>query len=67
VIFVDREYVRELAGDETAAQITIVKSRDGRVGQFPAKFNVRTLRFEEAPEPSQAQPWRDYTQPSRGR
>ena len=46
VIYVDREYVRELKGDETAARICILKNRDGRVGKIDARFNVRTLRFE---------------------
>jgi len=50
VIYVDREYVRELEGDETDATIFILKSRDGQVGQAKCKFNVRTLRFEEAKE-----------------
>jgi hypothetical protein len=50
VIFVDCGYISLLARDETVAQITTVKSRDGRVGQFPAKFNVQTLRFEKEKE-----------------
>lgn len=50
VIFIDREYVRELKGDETKARICILKSRDGRVGEFPATFNVNTLRFQEESE-----------------
>lgn len=47
VIFVDREYVRELKGDETKARICILKSRDGRIGEIPAVFNITTLRFED--------------------
>ena len=46
VIFVDREYVRELKGDETVARICILKNRDGRIGKIGARFNVRTLTFE---------------------
>jgi replicative DNA helicase len=49
VIFVDREYVRELKGDETAARIVVLKNRDGRVGRIEAKFNVDTLCFEGVP------------------
>ncbi len=48
VIFVDREFVRELRGDETKARICVMKNRDGLIGAFDAKFNVRTLRFENA-------------------
>ena len=46
VVYLDREYVRELHGDETEARICILKNRDGRVGGMDARFNVRTLRFE---------------------
>jgi len=46
VIYVDREYVRELRGDETHARIVVSKNRDGNIGSFEAKFNVRTLRFD---------------------
>jgi replicative DNA helicase len=46
VLYVDREYVRELEGDETAAQVFVLKSRDGRVGKAECMFNVKTLRFE---------------------
>lgn len=48
VVYVDREYVRELRGDETSARICVLKNRDGRAGAFDAYFNVRTLRFESA-------------------
>lgn len=34
-------------GDETEAQIFILKSRDGRIGMIPCRFNVRTFRFEQ--------------------
>lgn len=47
VIYVDRQYVRELTGDETEASIFVLKSRDGRVGKVDCQFNVNTLRFEE--------------------
>ena len=49
VIFVDREYVRNLTGDETQARICVLKSRDGRVGRVDCRFNIRTLRFENGP------------------
>jgi replicative DNA helicase len=51
VIYVDRPYVQELAGDETEARIVVAKNRDGKVGAIEARFNVRTLRFEGAPKP----------------
>jgi replicative DNA helicase len=60
VLFVDRKYVRELKGSESDASIFILKSRDGRVGKIPAKFNLNTLRFEDA-EPEKPKD-RDYTQ-----
>jgi replicative DNA helicase len=50
VIYVDREYVRELKGDETKATICVLKNRDGRVGAVDARFNVQTLRFESTPK-----------------
>ena len=46
IVYVDREYVRELCGDETAARICVLKNRDGRIGSLDAYFNIRTLRFE---------------------
>jgi replicative DNA helicase len=46
IVYVDREYVRELCGDETAARIAVLKNRDGRIGSMDAYFNIRTLRFE---------------------
>jgi len=51
ILFVDREYVRELEGDETVARLCILKARDGRTGQSPLKFNISTLRFEDGVEP----------------
>jgi replicative DNA helicase len=47
VIYVDRQFVRDLEGDETEASIFVLKSRDGRVGKVDCRFNVHTLRFEE--------------------
>jgi len=47
VLFVDREYVRELKGDETRARICILKARDGTLGEIPATFNLQTLRFQD--------------------
>ena len=47
VIYVDREYVRELKGEESDARMFVLKSRDGRIGQTECVFNVRTLRFED--------------------
>lgn len=46
VLLVDRPYVRELEGDETGAQVFVLKNRDGRVGRIPCRFDVRKLRFE---------------------
>jgi replicative DNA helicase len=46
VIYVDREFVRELKGDETQARIVVVKNRDGKVGAFDGRFNIKRLRFE---------------------
>lgn len=50
VIFVDRPYVRELAGDETEARVFVLKARDGKVGRVRANFNIETLRFESPAE-----------------
>jgi replicative DNA helicase len=55
VIYVDRPYVQELAGDETEARIVVAKNRDGKVGAIKVCFNVETLRFESAPKPHPAQ------------
>ncbi|MFY9527833.1 MAG: DnaB-like helicase C-terminal domain-containing protein [Candidatus Acidiferrales bacterium] len=54
VVYVDREFVQELCGDETAARIVVCKNRDGKVGALDAYFNVKTLRFESAPKPQPA-------------
>jgi len=56
VLYVDRPYVQELAGDETEARIVIAKNRDGKVGAIEARFNVKTLRFESLPKPQPEQP-----------
>lgn len=67
VILADRQYVRELQGDETEAQIFILKNRDGRTGRVKATFNIRKLRFDGVEEQSAAaQVWRDRTQPREG-
>lgn len=50
VLYVDREWVRELQGDETDGMVYILKSRDGRQTRVPVKFNLSTLRFDNAPE-----------------
>lgn len=50
VIYVSRNYVERLDGDETTAKIVVMKFRDGRICQIPAQFNVRKLRFEDAPD-----------------
>lgn len=49
VIFIDRPYVREMKKDQdqTEASITILKSRNGKIGQIAAVFNLNTLRFED--------------------
>ena len=49
IVYVDREYVRELCGDETAARVCVLKNRSGTVGAIDAYFNIRTLRFESIP------------------
>ncbi len=49
VVLADREYVREMTGDEKEAQIFVLKNRDGRVGRIKATFNIHSLRFESAP------------------
>lgn len=56
VLYVDRPYVQELAGDETEARIVIAKNRNGKVGAIDARFNVKTLRFERPPKTLSEQP-----------
>lgn len=48
VLYLDRPFVLNLEGDQTEATIFILKSRDGVMGKTPAKFNIRTFRFEQA-------------------
>jgi replicative DNA helicase len=50
VILADRPYVRQLQGDEKEAELRLLKSRDGKTGRIKAVFNVRSLRFDQAPE-----------------
>lgn len=45
VLYIDREYVQNLSGDETKARVAILKSRDGRVAMLPAYFDIHKLRF----------------------
>jgi replicative DNA helicase len=52
IVYVDREYVRELCGDETAARVCVLKNRSGAVGALDAYFNIRSLRFESVPQPT---------------
>jgi replicative DNA helicase len=62
VILADRKYVRDLQGDETEAQIFILKNRDGRTGRIKATFDIRKLRFDDAPEEDAPQRvWLDRT------
>jgi replicative DNA helicase len=63
VILADRKYVRELEGDETEAQIFILKNRDGRTGRVRAKFDIRKLRFNDAPESTDAAVWSHPSEP----
>ena len=64
VIFADRPWVREMQGDEKEAKLFILKSRDGQTGPVSAVFDIRKLRFSDAPEvPATAQVWRDHTEP----
>jgi replicative DNA helicase len=50
IILADRPYVRELQGDEKQASLWVLKSRDGKTGRIKATFNVKTLRFDDAPD-----------------
>lgn len=61
VILADRQYVRELHGDETEAQVFILKNRDGKTGRFKATFNIRKLRFDAVPDEPVNNVWRDRT------
>ena len=56
--------MRELQGDETQAQIFILKNRDGRTGRVKAIFDIRKLRFEDAPEEEADRvAWRNFNEP----
>lgn len=50
MILADRKYVRELEGNETEAQIFILKNRDGRTGRVKATFDIHKLRFSDVEE-----------------
>jgi replicative DNA helicase len=50
VIFADRPWVREMQGDEKEAKLSILKSRDGQTGPISALFDIRKLRFTDAPD-----------------
>ena len=64
VIFADRPWVREMQGDEKEAKLFILKSRDGQTGPVSAVFDIRKLRFNDAPEDSAtARVWPDHTEP----
>ena len=62
IILADRPYVRELQGDEKEAELQLLKSRDGKTGRIKARFNIRSLRFEQAEE-SHAGVWRHPSEP----
>lgn len=47
VLLIDRPWVRDLEGDETDAQLFVLKNRDGRLGRIPCVFDVRTLEFSD--------------------
>jgi len=47
VLYIDRPFVRELTGDETAATVWILKNRDGKIGKVTCRFNIKTGRFEQ--------------------
>ena len=62
ILYVERPFAQELAGDETDAKIVVLKNRDGKLGSIPCKFNVRTLEFQDIPRPEPSQekmPYRD--------
>ena len=50
VLLVDRPWVRELNGDETEAQLWVLKNRDGRLGRIPCRFDIKKLEFWDAAE-----------------
>jgi replicative DNA helicase len=60
VLYVDRRFVQDLKGDETEAQVFILKSRDGRMGVVDCSFNIRSFRFEqEVHEKAESLPYKD--------
>jgi replicative DNA helicase len=59
VIFADRPWVREMQGDEKQAKLFILKSRDGQTGPISAVFDIRKLRFSDAPENIPVSHWTD--------
>ena len=50
IVLADRPYVRNMVGDEKEARLFVLKSRDGRTGPISARFDIRKLRFSDAPE-----------------
>jgi replicative DNA helicase len=40
----------EMQGDEKEAKLFILKSRDGQTGPISAVFDIRRLRFNDAPD-----------------
>ena len=63
VILADRPFVRELQGDEKEAQLFILKARDSQTGRIKATFNIRKLRFDDAPEEDTYGDWRSPSEP----
>lgn len=61
VIYADRKWEENLDGVQKDAVLWILKNRDGRTGPIPARFNVHSLRFEEAK--AEASVWRDHAEP----
>jgi replicative DNA helicase len=51
VLYVDRPFVQDLQGDETAGVVYVLKSRDGRIGKTECTFNISTLTFEQGYTP----------------
>lgn len=52
VLHIRQKWVENLVGDEKDAVIWITKNRTGPKGYLPARFNIRTLRFNSVPENS---------------
>jgi replicative DNA helicase len=50
VLYINRPYVQNLAGDETEAQIMVLKNRDGKMGTVDCIFNLKTFRLEQKHE-----------------